>query len=422
MGFFQRLFGKELTKERQHKIERIILAHPNPMQSVLNEPHPIITDNTETAPLETNTKNDTAEPAKTKESPPPTEQTTFKNKQHTFLTPKALSNMTLKKGHLSFSLALPYPCKSLWPSIELALTHNLTQLDEVKKVTIQFTTHVVAHEAQQNIAPLPGIKNIIAVASGKGGVGKSTTSVNLALALQQEGAQVGILDADIYGPSIPTMLNIHDKPNSKDGKSMQPLSAYGLQVMSIGALIDEDSPMIWRGPIVTQTLTQLLKETSWQDLDYLIIDLPPGTGDVQLTLSQQIPVTGAVVVTTPQQIALIDAKKGLKMFEKVNIPVLGIIENMATHICSQCQHEEAIFGEHGGEEMAKQYAVELLESLPLDKHIREDTDNGKPTVIAEPNSILSQHYRSIAHKVAFKVSTQKQSYANAFPKIEILNT
>ena len=335
---------------------------------------------------------------------------------------KAIKDLQLKKGVLSLSIAMPYPCKSLWPSIEQNVQHELLQIDGIEKVCIVFETKVVSHDAQKGVSPLPNIKNIIAIASGKGGVGKSTTSVNLALALQQEGANVGLLDADIYGPSIPTMLNIKEKPQSIDGKSMQPLLAYGLQTMSIGALIEEDSPMIWRGPIVTQTLTQLLKETNWDNLDYLVIDLPPGTGDVQLTLSQQIPVTGAVIVTTPQQVSLIDAKKGLKMFDKVEIPVLGIIENMSTHVCSNCGHEEAIFGAHGGEQMAKEYKVDFLGALPLDKRIREEADNGKPTVTAEPQSEIAQKYRNMAHKISAQIGIQKRNYANVFPNIVIQNT
>ena len=334
---------------------------------------------------------------------------------------KALKSVQLKKGTLSLALAMPYPCKSLWSAIEQNLNHQLTQIEGVNDVEITWSTEVVAHDSQKGTNPLPGIKNIIAVASGKGGVGKSTTSVNLALALQQEGASVGILDADIYGPSIPTMLNIKDKPQSEDGKSMLPLQAYGLQVMSIGVLIEEDSPMIWRGPIVTQTLTQLLRETQWDDLDYLVIDLPPGTGDVQLTLSQQIPVTGSVIVTTPQQISLIDAKKGLKMFEKVEIPILGIIENMSTHICSNCGHEEAIFGEHGGQALANTYNIDFLGSLPLNKRIREEADSGKPTVTAEPSSAIANKYRDMAHQISAKIGIKKRNYANLFPKIEIQN-
>ena len=342
--------------------------------------------------------------------------------QRDLLSIKAISDLQLKKGCLAFTVSMPYPCKSLWPSIEQNLQHELCQIESIESIEPSFETKIVAHNAQKGVEPLPGIKNIIAVASGKGGVGKSTTSVNLALALQQEGANVGILDADIYGPSIPTMLNINEKPQSKDGKSMQPIAAYGLQVMSIGLLIEEDSPMIWRGPIVTQTLTQLLNETNWDNLDYLVIDLPPGTGDVQLTLSQKIPVTGAIIVTTPQKVSLIDAKKGLKMFEKVEIPVLGIIENMGTHICSNCQHEEAIFGEFGGQEMAKQYDVEFLGGLPLDKRIREEADRGHPTVTADPASEIAQRYRSMAHKVSGKIGVQKRNYSNLFPKIVIQNT
>ncbi|VAW45186.1 [4Fe-4S] cluster assembly scaffold protein Mrp (=ApbC) [hydrothermal vent metagenome] len=388
MGFFSNLFGKKLTEAQQQEIKHIITSYKNPLDDT---------------PLDNDDNDNT-------------------NNQESFLSSKAISALKLKKGTLNFTLAMPYPCKSLWPSIEQTLSHELTQCQDIQAISITFKTEITAHDAQKNISPLPNIKNIIAVASGKGGVGKSTTSVNLALALQQEGAKVGILDADIYGPSIPTMLNIKNKPASQDGKSMQPLTAYGLQVMSIGALIEEDSPMIWRGPIVTQTLTQLLKETNWQELDYLIIDLPPGTGDVQLTLSQQIPVTGAVIVTTPQPISVIDAKKALKMFEKVDIPILGIIENMATHICSQCQHEEAIFGAHGGEQMAKQYNVNFLGSLPLDKRIRESVDQGKPSVTAEPESNIAQKYRNMAHQISYTIGKQKRNYANVFPKIEILNT
>jgi ATP-binding protein involved in chromosome partitioning len=342
--------------------------------------------------------------------------------QKDLLAIKAISDLQLKKGDLTLNVSMPYPCKSLWPSIEQSLKHHLGQVEGIESVNPTFETAIVSHDAQKGVAPLPGIKNIIAIASGKGGVGKSTTAVNLALALQQEGAKVGVLDADIYGPSIPTMLNLKEKPQTIDGKSMQPLTAYGLQVMSIGVLIEEDSPMIWRGPIVTQTLTQLLKETNWEDLDYLVIDLPPGTGDVQLTLAQQIPVTGAVIVTTPQQVALIDAKKGLKMFEKVEIPVIGIIENMSTHICSNCGHEEAIFGENGGESMAKHYSVDFLGSLPLDKRIREESDQGHPTVIAEPSSEIAQKYRTMAHKISSTVGIQKRNYANLFPNIVIQDT
>lgn len=342
--------------------------------------------------------------------------------QQDLLSLNSVSELHLKKKQLSLTISLPFPCKSLWPALEQNLKHQIESIEEIDSVAVNWETKVVAHDVQKGATPLKNIKNIIAVASGKGGVGKSTTSVNLALALQQEGARVGILDADIYGPSIPTMLGTHSKPQSEDGKTMKPVSAYGLQVMSIGFLIEEDSPMIWRGPIVTQTLTQLLKETDWDELDYLVIDLPPGTGDVQLTLAQQIPVTGAIIVTTPQQVSLIDAKKGLKMFEKVEIPILGVIENMATHICSNCGHEEAIFGEHGGEELAKTYQVEFLGSLPLDKRIREEADMGNPTVTAEPGSAIAQKYRDIAHRTSAKIGTTKRNYGNLFPEIVIQNT
>ncbi|WP_130537118.1 iron-sulfur cluster carrier protein ApbC [Thiomicrorhabdus indica] len=341
--------------------------------------------------------------------------------QNDLMSLNALQAAELKKSTLKLSIQLPYPCKSLWPALEQQITHVMQDLEEINKVECDFSTTVVAHDVQKGVKPLENVKNIIAVASGKGGVGKSTTTVNLALALQQEGARVGILDADIYGPSIPTMLNITDKPQTVDGKSMQPLHAYGLQAMSIGALIDPDSPMIWRGPIVTQTLQQLLNETNWDELDYLLIDLPPGTGDVQLTLAQNIPVTGAVIVTTPQEVSLIDARKGLKMFEKVEIPILGIIENMSTHICSNCGHEEAIFGANGGQTMAEQYGVKFLGAMPLEKRIREEADKGMPTVTAEPTSELANKYRAIALQISADIANKKRSYANLFPKIEIVN-
>lgn len=268
---------------------------------------------------------------------------------------------------------------------------------------------------------ISGVKNIIAIASGKGGVGKSTTAVNLALALSAEGATVGILDADIYGPSQPRMLGASGQPDSKDGSSLEPMNSYHIQSMSIGYLIDEETPMIWRGPMVTQALEQLLNDTKWKDVDYLIVDLPPGTGDIQLTLAQKVPVTGAVIVTTPQDIALLDARKGLKMFEKVEVPVLGIIENMSLHICSECGHEEHIFGSGGGESMSDQYNVDLLGALPLDIQIRSDVDEGKPTVVADPEGRVSQIYRDIARRVAAKLALQKKDYSASFPNIVIQN-
>jgi ATP-binding protein involved in chromosome partitioning len=284
------------------------------------------------------------------------------------------------------------------------------------------SSRIVAHKAQQGVTLLPNVKNIIAVASGKGGVGKSTTSVNLALALAAEGATVGLLDADIYGPSQPQMLGISGRPESTDGKSMDPMLAHGIQAMSIGFLIDNDTPMVWRGPMVTGALEQLLRDTKWRDLDYLVIDLPPGTGDIQLTLAQKIPVTGAIIVTTPQDIALLDARKGLKMFEKVSIPILGIVENMSTHICSQCGHEEHIFGTGGGALMSKDYSVDLLGSLPLDIKIREQSDGGQPTVIADPNGPIATIYKKIARAAAIKIANSSQDHSTKFPNIVIQNS
>jgi ATP-binding protein involved in chromosome partitioning len=307
-------------------------------------------------------------------------------------------------------------------NIQKLVADALLGLDGIGRITVNVSRKIVAHKAQQGVSLLPNVKNIIAVASGKGGVGKSTTSVNLALALAAEGATVGLLDADIYGPSQPQMLGISGRPESADGKSMEPMQAHGIQAMSIGFLIDTDTPMVWRGPMVTGALEQLLRETNWHDLDYLVIDLPPGTGDIQLTLAQKIPVTGAIIVTTPQDIALLDARKGLKMFEKVNIPILGIVENMSTHICSKCGHEEHIFGAGGGELMAKDYNVDLLGSLPLDIGIRMQADSGKPTVIAEPDSKVTAIYKEIARKAAIKIANTSLDHSSKFPNIVIQNT
>jgi len=302
------------------------------------------------------------------------------------------------------------------------LKEALRALPGITDVQVDIKTNIISHAVQKGVTTLPNVKNIIAVASGKGGVGKSTVSVNLALALQAEGATAAILDADIYGPSQPRMLGAHGKPDSKDGKSMEPKISYGVQSISIGHLVDEETPMIWRGPMVTGALEQLLRDTNWRDVDYLVIDLPPGTGDIQLTLCQKIPVSGAVIVTTPQDIALIDARKALKMFEKVQVPVLGIIENMSTHICSKCGHEEHIFGEGGGGQMARQYHIDLLGSLPLDIHIREGVDNGRPTVAMAPDSPVAQEFCEIARKVAAKIATRAKDFSSRFPKIVIQNT
>jgi len=334
---------------------------------------------------------------------------------------KCVKNIKTEGGHVTVDVVLGYPAKGFQDKLVAQLKDKVAALGAAN-VTINVSSNIVSHGVQKGVKPIEGVKNIIAVASGKGGVGKSTVAVNLALALSAEGAKVGILDADIYGPSQPRMLGVKMKPESKDGRKMEPITSYHLQAMSIGFLVDEETPMIWRGPMVTQALEQLLRETNWQDLDYLIIDLPPGTGDVQLTLAQKVPVTGAVIVTTPQDIALLDARKGLKMFEKVEIPVLGIVENMSTHICSKCGHEEHIFGEGGGSRMAEDYDVDFLGGIPLDIRIREQTDGGKPTVVAEPDGRLSRIYREIARRVAGKLSKQKKDYSAKFPGIVIQQT
>jgi len=339
-----------------------------------------------------------------------------------FVSGKSARNIKINGNDVSLDIVLGYPAKSVMSEIQTLVIQTLKTLDGIGNISVNVSSKIVAHKAQQGVTLLPNVKNIIAVASGKGGVGKSTTSVNLALALAAEGATVGLLDADIYGPSQPQMLGISGRPESKDGKSMEPMQAHGIQAMSIGFLIDNDTPMVWRGPMVTGALEQLLRETNWHDLDYLVIDLPPGTGDIQLTLAQKIPVTGAIIVTTPQDIALLDARKGLKMFEKVNIPILGIVENMSTHICSKCGHEEHIFGAGGGELMAKDYNVDLLGSLPLDIGIRMQADSGEPTVIAEPNNKISSIYKEIARKAAIKIANASLDYSSKFPNIVIQNT
>lgn len=334
---------------------------------------------------------------------------------------KNISKITIDGGKVSVDVELGFPSKGYNAELIDALTAKIKAVEGVGEVAIQISNKVTRHSVQKGVKPLDGVANIIAVASGKGGVGKSTTSVNLALALAAEGASVGILDADIYGPSQPRMLGVSGQPDSKDGKSLEPMVGHGIQSMSIGYLIDDEQPMIWRGPMVTQALEQLLNETRWNKLDYLIIDLPPGTGDIQLTLAQKIPVSAAVIVTTPQDIALLDARKGLKMFEKVNVPVLGIIENMSIHICSKCGHEEHIFGSGGGQKMATDYEIDLLGSLPLDITIREQADSGKPTVAVDPDSRISQIYREIARRVTAKLSQRSKDYSSAFPNIVIQN-
>ena len=339
-----------------------------------------------------------------------------------FMTSKSAKNIQISDDKISLDIVLGYPSKSVMANVQALVLAHLKTLDGVNEVNVNIGSRIVAHKAQQGVTLMPNVKNIIAVASGKGGVGKSTTSVNLALALAAEGARVGLLDADIYGPSQPQMLGISGRPESADGKSMEPMMAHGIQAMSIGFLVDIDTPMVWRGPMVTGALEQLLRDTKWNDLDYLVIDLPPGTGDIQLTLAQKIPVTGAIIVTTPQDIALLDARRGLKMFEKVNIPILGIVENMSTHICSNCGHEEHIFGAGGASKMCADYNVDLLGSLPLDISIREQSDGGNPSVIAQPESTIANIYKEIARKAAIKIANSSFDHSTKFPNIVIQNS
>ncbi|MGC8806615.1 MAG: iron-sulfur cluster carrier protein ApbC [Thiomonas sp.] len=335
---------------------------------------------------------------------------------------KAIKNLRVDGGDVSLEVELGYPARSLHAELQRQVIAALRAVPGVQNVSVAVRSHVVSHAVQRGLKPLPEVKNIIAVASGKGGVGKSTTAANLALALAAEGARVGLLDADIYGPSQPMMMGISGQPQSRDGQTMEPLENYGVQIMSIGFLIEADNPMIWRGPMATQALEQLLRQTAWQDLDYLIVDMPPGTGDIQLTLSQRVPLTGAVIVTTPQDIALLDARKGLKMFEKVGVPILGIVENMAMHVCSHCGHVEHIFGEGGGQRMSAEYGVDYLGGLPLDIRIREQADGGRPTVVADPDSAVAQSYKAIARVVAVKVAQQGRDYTAKFPTISVQNS
>jgi ATP-binding protein involved in chromosome partitioning len=336
-----------------------------------------------------------------------------------FVATRSLKNLQITEGDVSFDLELGYPAKSQHPALRKALVAAAKTVPGVSNVSVNITTKVISHAVQRGVQLMPNVKNIIAVASGKGGVGKSTTAANLALALAAEGAAVGLLDADIYGPSQPMMLGIEGRPESEDGKTMEPLENHGVQVMSIGFLVDQDEAMIWRGPMATQALEQLLRQTNWKDLDYLIVDMPPGTGDIQLTLSQRVPMTGAVIVTTPQDIALLDAKKGIKMFEKVGVPILGIVENMAVHICSNCGHVEHIFGSEGGKKMAEQYQMEYLGALPLDINIRLQADSGKPTVVADPDGEVAGIYKAVARQVAVGIAEKAKDFSAKFPTISI---
>lgn len=344
------------------------------------------------------------------------------NTQVDFMTSKNVKNVKVDSGNISLDVVLGYPAKSQFDEIRKSVIATLRELPEVKNVSVNVSSQIVAHAVQRGVKLLPGVKNIIAVASGKGGVGKSTTAVNLALALSAEGAQVGILDADIYGPSQPMMLGITGRPESIEENTMEPMEGHGLQASSIGFLIDADAPMVWRGPMVTSALEQLLRQTRWRDLDYLIVDMPPGTGDIQLTLAQKVPVTGAVIVTTPQDIALLDARKGLKMFEKVGVPIVGIIENMSTYICPNCSHEEHIFGTGGGQKMCQEYGTDFLGALPLNLSIREQADAGRPTVVADPDGAISVIYKTIARRVAIRVASLSKDMSSKFPNIVVQNT
>ena len=325
-------------------------------------------------------------------------------------------------GAVAFDIELGYPARSRFPIVRDALAAAAKSVAGVGDVAIEVSSKVVAHQVQRGVALLPGVANVIAVSSGKGGVGKSTTAVNLALALAAEGARVGLLDADIYGPSLPLMMGLEGRPESEDGKTMQPLQNHGVKVMSIGFLVDPEQAVVWRGPMATQALDQLLRQTTWGELDYLVIDMPPGTGDIQLTLSQRVPLTGAVIVTTPQDIALLDAKKGLNMFEKVGVPILGIVENMAVHVCTNCGHVEHIFGADGGKRMAAQYNVAYLGALPLTMAIREQTDSGTPTVAAEPDGEIAGLYKAVARQVAVVVAGKAKDFSAKFPTINISKT
>jgi ATP-binding protein involved in chromosome partitioning len=336
-----------------------------------------------------------------------------------FVSARAVKNVSINEGDVSFDVILGYPAKSQIPDFRKALIAAAKGVPGVANVSVNISMNIVAHAVQRGVQLLPKVKNIVAVASGKGGVGKSTTAVNLALALAAEGASVGILDADIYGPSVPMMMGIDGRPESEDGQTMEPLENYGVQVMSIGFLVAQDEAMIWRGPMATQALEQLLRQTNWKDLDYLIVDMPPGTGDIQLTLSQRVPMTGAVIVTTPQDIALLDAKKGIKMFEKVGVPILGVVENMAVHVCSQCGHIEHIFGSEGGKKMAAEYNMSYLGALPLNMQIRLQADNGKPTVVADPDGDVAGIYKAVARQVALAIAAKNKDFSNKFPSIKI---
>ncbi len=362
--------------------------------------------------------------------------TAVTNQLHAIIDPYTQNKLTANKGLVSVNvdsekvvvhIRRGYPVRAATPVLAELVRDSLNSVDLDKRtLEVLVSQEIVSHSAQQGAKAVPGIKNIIAIASGKGGVGKSTCSANLALALSAAGAKVGMLDADIYGPSQPRMLGISGKPEALENKQLLPMLSHDIKIMSIGFLVEEDTPMIWRGPMVTQALEQMLRGTAWnqdaQDIDYLVIDLPPGTGDIQLTLSQKVPVAGAVIVTTPQDIALLDARKAFKMFEKVEVPVFGIIENMSTHVCSNCGHEEAIFGSGGATKMAEDYGLDVLGQIPLEMAIRQLADSGTPTVVAEPESETAKRYQSIALTIAGKLSAKKKNFSSKFPNIVVENS
>jgi ATP-binding protein involved in chromosome partitioning len=336
-----------------------------------------------------------------------------------FVAAKCIKNLQIAGGRVAFELELPYPAQSQLASLQAALQAAAQSVPGVEQVQVQARIVIAAHAVQRGVPLLPGVKNIVAVASGKGGVGKSTTAANLALALAAEGARVGLLDADIYGPSVPLLMGVQGRPESSDGKTMEPLRNHGVQVMSIGFLVEPDQAMIWRGPMATQAFDQLLRQTRWDDLDYLIVDMPPGTGDIQLTISQRVPITGAVIVTTPQDLALLDARKGIAMFNKVSVPILGIVENMAVHVCSQCGHQEHIFGADGGQKMAAEFGVDYLGGLPLAMQIRQQADSGAPTVVADPQGAIAGMYGAIARRLAVSIAARNKDFSSKFPTISI---
>ncbi|WP_348767537.1 iron-sulfur cluster carrier protein ApbC [uncultured Salinisphaera sp.] len=338
------------------------------------------------------------------------------------ISARAVRSLEVKGERVTLELDLGFPCGDYGQTLAEQIRAMLEAVDGIERADVTVGFSVAARAVQPSLKRVEGVRNIIAVASAKGGVGKSTVAANLALALKADGASVGLLDADIYGPSQPRLMGIEGRAQAKDGKMLLPMEAHGMQTMSIGYLIEKDSPAILRGPMVTSALQQMLFQTAWDDLDYLIIDLPPGTGDIQLTLAQKVPVSGAVVVTTPQDLALIDARKGVEMFNKVNVPVLGIVENMSTHICSNCGHEEAIFGAHGGQTLADEYDVGLLGELPLDISIRENADAGHPSVVADPQGNIASAYFDMARRTAARLSQQKKDYASKFPNIKVEST